>query len=95
MEALRAAVATVVQYDKWDEVLSHVTFGLNTHVSTATKLSPFEFAHGSRTRPSHYGTQDSTPTPGLLHDKTEVTLVQWIGNHHNETSDHMDVNLKW
>ena len=32
LEALRAAVATVVQYDEWDEALPHVTFGLNTHV---------------------------------------------------------------
>ena len=46
MEALRAAVATVVQYDEWDLALPHITFGLNTHISTTTKLSPFEFAHG-------------------------------------------------
>ena len=46
LEALRAAVAAVVQYDKWDEALPHDTFGLNTHVNTATKVSPFEFAHG-------------------------------------------------
>jgi len=26
--------------------LPHITFGLNTHISTTTKLSPFEFAHG-------------------------------------------------
>ena len=48
MEALRAAVATVAQYDEWDLALPHITFGLNTHVSTATKVSPFEFAHGFR-----------------------------------------------
>ena len=46
LEALRAALATVVQYDEWDETLPHVTFGLNTHVSTATKVSLFKFAHG-------------------------------------------------
>ena len=46
MEALRAAVATVVQCDEWDLALPHITFGLNTHISTTTKLSPFEFAHG-------------------------------------------------
>jgi len=45
-EAFRAAVATVVQYNEWDAALPHVTFGLNMHVSTATKVSPFEFAHG-------------------------------------------------
>jgi len=45
MEKLRAVVATVAQYDEWDLALPHITFGLNTHVSTATKVSPFEFAH--------------------------------------------------
>ena len=50
LEALRVAVATVVQYNEWDEALPHVTFGLNTHVSSATKVSPFEFAHGFETR---------------------------------------------
>ena len=30
MEALRAAVATVAQYDEWDLALPHITFGLNT-----------------------------------------------------------------
>ena len=35
-EALRAAVATVAQHDEWDLTLPHITFGLNTHVSTAT-----------------------------------------------------------
>ena len=46
LEALRAAVATVSQYDEWDDALPHVTFGLNTHMSAATKVRPFEFAHG-------------------------------------------------
>ena len=36
MEVLRTAVATVAQYDKWDLALPHITFGLNTQVSTAT-----------------------------------------------------------
>jgi len=46
MEALRDVVATVAQYDEWDLALPHITFGLNTHVSTTTKLSSFESAHG-------------------------------------------------
>ena len=45
MEVLRAAVATVAQYDIWDLALPHITFGLITHISTTTKLLPFEFAH--------------------------------------------------
>ena len=36
LEALRAAVTTVVQYDEWDRALPHITFGLNNHVSTAS-----------------------------------------------------------
>ena len=43
---LRVAVATVVQYDEWDEALPHVTFDLNIHVTTGTNMSPFESAHG-------------------------------------------------
>jgi len=40
LEALRVVVATVVQYDEWDEALPYVMFGPNTHVSTATNVSP-------------------------------------------------------
>ena len=50
LKALRAAVATVVQYDEWDRALPHITFGLNNHVSTATRMSSFEFAHGFTAR---------------------------------------------
>jgi hypothetical protein len=39
-------VTTVVQYDEWDLALPHITFGLNSHISAATGVSPFEFAHG-------------------------------------------------
>ena len=46
LEALRAAIATVVQYDEWDLALPHITSGLNNHVSAATQVSPFDFAHG-------------------------------------------------
>ena len=46
LEALRAAVTTGVQYHEWDRGLPHITFGLNNHISTATRTSPFEFAHG-------------------------------------------------
>ena len=50
LEAFRAAVATVTQYDEWDDALPHVTFKLNTHMSAATKVSPFEFAHRFHSR---------------------------------------------
>jgi len=37
---------TVVQYVEWYLTLPHITFGLNSHTSAATGVSPFEFAHG-------------------------------------------------
>ena len=65
MEALRATVATVAQYDEWDLALPHITFGLNTHVSTTTKLSPFEFAHGFPARvPLTFGQPSPQAPPG-------------------------------
>jgi len=64
LEALRAAVTTVVQYDEWDRALPHITFGLNNHVSTATHMSPFEFAHGFTARtPLTLGLPDDRPLP--------------------------------
>jgi len=59
MEALRAAVATVAQYDEW----AHITFGLNTHISTTTKLSLFEFAHGFPARVPLTFSQPSPQAP--------------------------------
>lgn len=46
LEALRAAVSTVTQYDEWDAALPHICFGLNSHTSTATRTSAFELAYG-------------------------------------------------
>jgi len=64
LEALRAAVTTVVQYDEWDRALPHITFSLNNHVSTATRMSPFEFAHGFTTRTLlTLGLTDDRPLP--------------------------------
>jgi len=57
MEALRAALATVAQYDDWDLALPHITFGLNTHISTTDKLSPFE-----RMKMRHWATADHMAT---------------------------------
>jgi hypothetical protein len=33
-------------FDQWDQALPHLCFGLNTHPSSATHVSPFEPAHG-------------------------------------------------
>ena len=42
LEALRAAVSSVTDFDQWDQALPHLCFGLNTHQSSATNTSPFE-----------------------------------------------------
>jgi hypothetical protein len=46
-------VVTVTSYDEWDEVLPHLCFGLNTHVSSVTDVSPFELAYGFPARVPH------------------------------------------
>jgi len=87
LEALQVAVATVVQYDEWDEALLHVTFGLNTHVITTTNVSPFECAHGFQARvPLTINLSDSSPS---VHDESDVTLAERITNCHNAASDHI------
>jgi len=48
LEALREAVDTAAQYDKWNDALPNVTSRLNTHMSVTTKVSLVEFAHGFR-----------------------------------------------
>jgi len=89
-EALRAAVATVVQYDEWDEALPHVTFGLNTHVSSATKVSPFDFAHEFKARvPLTLGLTVDATTTEVLGDKKAVSLAQQIANTYHAASDQM------
>jgi hypothetical protein len=53
LETLCGVVASVTSYDEWDEALPHLCFGLNTHVSSATGVSPFELAHGFPARVPH------------------------------------------
>jgi len=84
LKALRAAVATVVQYDKWDEALPYVTFGLNTHVSTATKVSPFEFAHGFPARVPL--TMGLAARQEFDDDAQAVSLIQRMENTHKAAS---------
>ena len=90
LEALRAAVAIVVQYDEWEEALPHVTFSLNTHVSSAIKVIPFEFAHAFKARvPLTLGLTVDTTTTDVLGDKEAVSLEQRIANRHHAASDQM------
>jgi len=66
--------------------LQHVTFGLNTHVSTATKVSPFEFAHGFPAWvPLTIGLSERQGYPD---DEQAVSLVQRMENRHKAASDH-------
>ena len=88
LEALRAAVATVVQYDEWDLALPHITFGLNNHVSAATQVSPFEFAHGFPARvPLTLGVSDTTEDGPV--DQDALDLAQTVMNRHKAASDAM------
>jgi len=90
MEALRAAVATVAQYDEWDLALPHITFGLDTHVSTATKVSPFEFAHGFSARVSLIFGQQSAQAPlGEVLDMGTAAISNRMKMSHWAAADHM------
>jgi len=84
-EALRAAVATVAQYDEWDLALPHITFGHNTHVSTDTKVSPFEFAHGFPARvPLTFGQPSAQAPPGEVLDmgSNRMKMRHWAAADH-------------
>ena len=84
LEVLQAAVATVVQYDEWD------LFGLNNHVSTATRVSPFEFAHGFLVRvPLTLGVPDVMSEGPVDHDAQD--LVRRVKNLHQAASDVMAI----
>jgi len=97
LEALRAAVTTVVQYDEWDQALPHITFSLNNHVSTATRMSTFEFAHGFTVRtPLTLGLTDDRPLPVDM--KTSKCrqdydhakdMAQKVLHRHQAAADHM------
>jgi len=90
MEALRAAVATVAQYDEWDLALPHITFGLNTLVSTATKLSPFEFAHSFPARvPLTLGQPSAQALPGEVLDMGAADISNLMKMRHWAAADHM------
>ena len=67
--------------------MPHVTFGLNTHMSTATKVSPFEFAHGFPARvPLTMGLAERQEFDD---DTQAVSLIERMENRHKAASDHM------
>ena len=84
LEALRAAVASVVNYDDWDAALPEICFSLNTQVSSATGASPFELAHGFPARvPLNVGF--TVPPAGL--DNDAVDLAMQVANRHRAAAD--------
>ena len=97
LEAVRAAVTTVVQYDEWDRALPQITSGLNNHISTATRMSPFEFAHGFTARtPLTLGLTDDRPL--LVDMKTSKCcqdydhakdMARKVLHRHQVAADHM------
>jgi len=87
LEALQAAVVKVVQYNEWDAALPHVTFGLNTHVSAATKVSPFEFAHGFPARVQL--TMGLSAPQDTVEDAEAISFVERMENRHKAASSHM------
>ena len=90
MEALRAAVATVAQHDEWDLALPHITFGLNTHISTTTKLSPFKFAHGFPARvPLTFGQPSPQAPPGETLHIGATPIANRMKMRHWAATDHM------
>jgi len=85
LEGLRTAVATVVQYDEWDLTLTHITFGLNSHISAGTGVSPFEFAHGFLPRvPLTMGLDD---TVSEAQPQEAINLAQQVTNQHFAAAD--------
>jgi len=76
-----------VQYDEWDLAFPHVIFGLNSHISTATGVSPFEFAHGFSPRvPLTMGLDDAVSEE---QPQEAIDLAQQVANQHLSAADRM------
>jgi len=97
LEALREAVTTVVQYDEWNRALPQITFRLNNHISTATRMSLFEFAHGFTARtPLPLGVTDNRTVPvdmktSKCHQDYDHAkdMAQKVLHRHQAAADHM------
>jgi len=87
LEGPQMVVATVVQYDDWDLTLPHNTFGLNSHISAGTGVSPFEFAHGFSPRvPLTMGLDDAVSEE---QPQEAINLAQQVANQHLAAADSM------
>ena len=87
LEALRASVASVTDFDQWDQALPHLCFGLNTHPSSATNTSPFELAHGFPARVPL--TLDLTAHARLAGDRTAADYALVVHNRHRAAADNV------
>jgi hypothetical protein len=88
LEALRAVVASVTDFDQWDQALLHLCFGLNTHPSSATNTSPsFELAHGFPGRvPLTLDLAEHARIPG---DRAAADYVLVVHNRHRAAADNV------
>ena len=88
LESLRAAVSSLVHYDKWDTALAEVCFSLNSQVSSATGMSPFELSHGFPARvPLNVSLSDLTAgAPGV--DGDAVAFALRTANRHRAAADY-------
>ena len=76
-----------MQYDEWDLAFPHVIFGLNSHISTATGVNPFEFAHGFSPRvPLTMGLDDAVSEE---QPQEAINLAQQVAKRHLAAADSM------
>ena len=87
LEALRGAVASVTDFDQWDQALPHLCFGLNTHPSAATGTSPFELAYGFPARVPM--SLDLAAHAQLTGDRGAADYALAVHNRHQAAADHV------
>jgi len=87
LEALRAAVSSVTDFDQWDQALPHLCFGLNTHPSSVTNTSPFELAHGFPARVPL--TLDLAAHAQLTGDRGAADYALAVHNRHQAAADNV------
>jgi hypothetical protein len=87
LEALRAAVSSVTDFDQWDQALPHLCFGLNTHPSSVTHTSPFELAHGFPARVPL--TLDLAAHAHLTGDREAADFALEVHNRHQAAADNV------
>jgi hypothetical protein len=87
LEALRAAVLSVTDFDQWDQALPHLCFGLNTHPSSATHMSLFELAHGFSARVPL--TLDLAAHAQLTGDRDVADYALAVHNRHQAAADNV------